>query len=128
MRDEFDHPRLGQALKARVPATSVPAAVDRQILAGARVHLARRSWRRWIAAAATIVVGGSVALVMLPGRTTPQQAQNTASLSTRTSADDINADGRTDILDALALARRGDAPAARIDAIAVAAVRLEGAP
>lgn len=96
------------------PRVSVPASVDRAVLTGARVHLARRRTRlfAWSAAAAVLVMGVSV--MLYTNRTQPESF----------AAADVNQDHVVDILDALTLARRGD-DAHRVDQIAEQAVRIE---
>jgi hypothetical protein len=81
----------------------VPPAVDEAVLSAARRHLEReeaprrvwQSWAPWAAAAASIVLLG----VFAPG-------YFKASKSREYSREDINHDGRVDILDAFALARK----------------------
>jgi hypothetical protein len=96
------------------PRVDVPASVDRAVLTGARVHLARRRTRffAWSAAAAVLVMGVSV---MLYTNHTPPESFAAA---------DINRDHQIDILDALTLARRGD-DANRVEEVAMRAVRIE---
>lgn len=101
--DDFDSPRLARDLTGlyRQPV-SVPPAVDEAVLAVARRRLAgrRRVMRivRWapLSAAAAIVLAVLLTRSLFWAR---PHAQGT------TVAEDVNGDGRVDILDAFALAR-----------------------
>ena len=127
-RDDFDDlpDDLRDALQREYPAPRVPAALDERVLAGARAHLARRT-RRPVslmrlfssvaaAAAAVVIVGISVHFARL----------DNAPFAERSAAvgDDVNRDGRLDILDALAAAQ-GGAPQPDVDRLARAVVRVE---
>jgi hypothetical protein len=92
----------------------IPPSVDDAVLRGARRYLRQSAglnrliqFPRWLAAAAAIILGALVAsLFFSPGR---QNAH---------AREDINADGRVDILDAFALARQLEArgiPELRLD-------------
>ena len=120
---------------------TVPADVDRQILANARRRLSRR--RRFVvfkhltaaAAAAAAAVAVVYFLGLRPPSPLPQPGPVAASVP-----GDVDGDGRVDILDAFALARRieareplddhldlngdGVVDAQDVDAIAHAAVKL----
>jgi hypothetical protein len=98
-----DGSRLADALRAqRRASVFIPPAVDASVLARARPHLARirpqRSLRRrtqWLALAACVAVFAVIAQ-MLFHRTEP---------SSTFAREDLNHDGRVDILDAFQLAR-----------------------
>ncbi len=106
----------------------VPAAIDDAVVAGARLRMRRHARRwRWFPVAAAVVL---VAVVLAP-----------ALIPRRELSGDLTRDGRVDIVDALALARRvesgepldrrwdvsGDGAVDRrdVDAIAARAVSLE---
>jgi hypothetical protein len=132
-------PRLAAALAAlHQERVFIPPQVDEAILPQAREHLgkgARRSARRrvlapWLAAAASLAIGAWVSQTLLL-----HKPDAPASLA----REDINGDGRVDILDALALARKIDRGTASqfdingdnrvdrqdVDAVAARAVKLE---
>jgi hypothetical protein len=142
MRDESsqDQPRLREALKGvYAPKQEVPPEVEEGILRRGRAVVGSRG-SRWriglfgaVAAAAVVLMAvGSWSWLFMD----PQP------LAVYADARDVNGDGRVDVLDAMSLARRleqGGAPAAGhdvnedgrvdqadVDAIAMAAVRLEG--
>jgi hypothetical protein len=108
MRHDGEEPkapaRLVAALKESAPRrVFVPPTVDDAVLASARRQLAKpqrtgygalRSWLLWPATATACLVLAGVGFFLLrqPG-------------SSRFAAEDINHDGRVDILDAFALAR-----------------------
>jgi hypothetical protein len=102
--DEPELPaRLSEALKAiYAPPEVIPSRVDDIILAQARDHLAgvaqsRRIVRfpRWLAAAAILLLAAVLGSLWFSNRRLPEVAR-----------EDINRDGRVDVLDAFALARR----------------------
>jgi len=131
--------RLSEELKALyTPSRVIPSRVDDAILAAAREHLARVAqsrrvvqFPRWLAAAALVALAAVLASLLLSVRHSPVMAR-----------EDINHDGRVDVLDAFALARRLQQGAATdrlfdingdgvvnqkdIDAITTRAVKLDG--
>lgn len=130
MSDELDNlpPKLKADLSRAVDRpVEIPAALDASILLAGRRHAGRRRWfRRGFEAAAVAAVlvitvwGGN--LLMTP--------------SSKPVAMDVDHNGRVDILDAYAMARKlpsgqdvngdGKVDQADVDAIAKAAVDLEG--
>jgi hypothetical protein len=97
----------------------VPPEVERTILSGVRAHLARRHrWVRWVAAGSAVAAVLLISFALVRQHAHRQVAQN-AVISVSSHAGDANGDGRIDIRDALALARRIDAgsvtPTARDD-------------
>jgi hypothetical protein len=150
---ETDAPRgLRDGLRALYGAApDVPDELDRAILSEARRRLPR--WRLItlrrlmpLAAAAAVLVVAGVALVRMQGPRAPEAAR--AAVARRAvetppaAMEDIDGDGRVDILDAFALARRvesGREPSRRhdlnrdgrvdradVELVAAAAVRLNG--
>lgn len=131
-------PRLVEALRQlRKERIFVPPQIDEQILAKARRHLGEAepqtapSWAGagwWAAAAAVIVAAGLTLFLFKPGAP-PSWA-----------AEDIDRNGRIDVLDAFALARLlqtrqtgpfdfnhdGRVDRLDVDVVATRAVRLEG--
>jgi len=114
--NDASEPRISAELASRLkalggPRVAVPPETDEAILSQARKHLASvtRSRRilklpRWLAAAAVVALCAWLS-----------HHWWTASAVAR---DDVNRDGRVDILDAFAVARRlqqGQAPAAQFD-------------
>lgn len=95
--------RLAQELKALyAPPRLVPPRVDDSVLAKARRYLAQvRELRpvirfpQWLAAAAAVILCGLIGWVWMPTKRNGAWAR-----------EDINHDGRVDVLDAFALARR----------------------
>jgi hypothetical protein len=142
-QNEADEPqlpaRLSEDLKALyAPPQVIPPRVDDAILAHAREHLASlaRSRRivhfpRWLAAAAVVALAAVLSSLWFSNRRLPEVTR-----------EDINRDGRVDVLDAFALARRLQQGAATdrlfdingdgvvdqkdIDAITTRAVKLDG--
>ena len=142
-QNDADEPRLparlSEDLKALyVPSRIIPPQIDASILAAAREHLAdaaqsRRivQYPRWLAAAAVVALAAVLASLWFSTRRSPELAR-----------EDLNRDGRVDVLDAFALARRLQQGAAAdrlfdingdgvvdqkdIEAIAVRAVKLDG--
>lgn len=118
---------------------AVPPEVDRAVLARARFHFvrARQQRVRWMAAAAAVAAGLllSICISMLAPRAAAPRLQTAAA------REDFNLDGRVDILDAFALARKAGAGGVSerrwdldgngvvdrrdADAIAMAAVRID---
>jgi hypothetical protein len=95
--------RLSEALRQwQEPRVSVPARVDEAILAQARVHLREIAapavvpFPNWLAAAAAIVAG--LGLTFLLSRTGPDVPAF--------AREDVDRNGRVDMLDAFALARK----------------------
>ena len=91
-----DHDKIPEALisalrEADKERVFVPREVDAAILAKANLNLARRKWRTapWLAAAAALVIAAFVMFTHTPK-----------------AREDVNRDGRVDIRDALALARK----------------------
>ena len=131
--------RLSEELKAHyTPPRVIASRMDDAILAAAREHLAhvtpgRRmvQFPRWLAAAAVVALAAVLASLLLSVRRSPVMAR-----------EDINRDGRVDVLDAFALARRlqqgvttdrlfdinGDGVVDQkdLDAITTRAVKLDG--
>jgi hypothetical protein len=145
--DPFGHdegtvpPKLAEALEAlHKERLFVPPQVDEMILARAQAHLAgvarRRARRRllvpWMAAAASVAVAAWVSQTLLYR----QQPTPPGSFVTR---EDVNGDGRVDILDAFMLAREIERTDARqpdldgdgrvdkrdVDVVAARAVKLD---
>jgi hypothetical protein len=145
--DQFGHddaavpPRLAEALAAlHKERLFVPPQVDEVILARAQAHLAgiarRRARRRalvpWMAAAASVAAAAWVSQTLLHR----QQPTPPGSVVAR---EDVNGDGRVDILDAFVLARQIERTDARqpdldgdgrvdkrdVDVVAARAVKLE---
>ena len=137
-------PRLADGLRRLYPpGSAVPPAVEGEILARARSHFARR--RRlnlilgWAAAASVAAAFLVLALCLRP--LAKMKQDGSAPPSTILAREDIDHNGRIDILDAFALARRlqsaqplgtafdlngdGRTSQADVDLIAMAAVRLE---
>ena len=95
--------RLGEALRQlQAPNVSVPARVDEAILAQARLHLREIAapavvpYPGWLAAAAAILAG--LGLTFLFSRTGPE--------GPTFAREDVDRNGRVDMLDAFALARK----------------------
>jgi hypothetical protein len=131
--------RLAEELKTfYAPQQVVPRRVDDAVLAVAREHLAGIAqsrgivrFPRWLAAAAVVALAAVLGSLLFSNRRLPDVAR-----------EDVNRDGRVDVLDAFALARRLQQGAAMdrlfdingdgvvdqkdIDAIATRAVRLDG--
>jgi hypothetical protein len=142
-QNEADEPRLPARLSEDLKALYaqprvIPQRVDDAILTLARKHLAglARSRRivhfpRWLAAAAAVALAAVLVSLWFSSRRLPEVAR-----------EDINHDGRVDVLDAFALARRLQQGAATesmldingdgvvdqrdIDAITTRAVKLDG--
>jgi len=122
---------LAQALGHPVEPIEIPAEVDEAILARAveRAAVVRRSRRRrrrrvlrWAAPAAA--VAAAVALVVVLPLTWSADP-GAASEAVAAGPDDVNRDGRVDILDAYALARSAtDAGRGDVERVALAAVSL----
>lgn len=128
--------RVVEALRASEPQPTVPPQLDAAILASARIAIRRRARSRWIIRA--VVASGAAAAVVAIGfrwSTHPDRQPQVAFVR-----EDLNRDGRVDILDAFYLARKLDAAGAPdksqdvngdgkvdrsdVDAIAAAAVRV----
>lgn len=116
MQDDPHIPvQLRQALKDRLAApVAVPSGFDAPLLILARAHLRRR---RWPGRAVAVASGVAAAVLIYAGIIGFAKSPDTRL------AMDINHDRQINILDALASARRGDAPHAAI--IASQVVRLE---
>ena len=154
-RDNLDSeaPRgLRDGLRALYGAApEVPGELDRAVLSEARRRLPRRrliTLRRLVplAAAAAVLVVAGVALIRAHGSRAPEPASAMKAMRAverpPVAVEDVNGDGRVDILDAFALARRvesGPTPGRRldlnrdgrvdrtdVDLVAAAAVRLNG--
>jgi hypothetical protein len=126
-----------RSLYGRAPG--IPAAVDDTILARAQRELAaRRRFRRWATGLkAGAGLAAAAALALAAWLWTPHAGSEGGNLAAR---EDMDGDGRVDIVDALHLARSiasGGASAgdmngdgrvdhADVDAIAARAVRLDG--
>jgi hypothetical protein len=125
-RDEFDlPPALRERLRRLHRSGPVPAAVDDLILADAHAAIRRNRWRRW--GVRTGGAAAAVAAVVMVGVLATSQfhaARGPVARNVPASADDLNVDGRVDVVDALLAAQSGDA--ARADRIATAAVKLTG--
>ena len=151
---EHDHeadPQIPDSLRHDLaelyqPKAYVPTEIDDQVLSRARRDLARhrphrRAWRWAFPGAGAAAAAAVVAMVIWLG----QQPSHRAELSLAQTAvmrEDIDRDGRVDILDAFALARRiqagqvlqpqwdlnrdGKINSADVDAIAAKAVALNG--
>jgi hypothetical protein len=95
--------KLVEALRGLQAAkVSVPMEVDEAVLAAARCHLQKTAparvipFPRWLAAAAAVVAAvGLLFLLSKPGRPVPAVAR-----------EDVDRNGRVDMLDAFALARK----------------------
>jgi hypothetical protein len=95
--------RLAQELKALyAPPQLVPARVDDSLLGKARRYLAQMRGLRpvirfpqWLAAAAAVILCALVGSLWLPSKRSGSLAR-----------EDLNLDGRVDVLDAFELARR----------------------
>jgi len=133
--------KLSEDLKALyAPSREISPEVDRAILAAAHAHLAGAAqnprivqFPRWLAAAAAVALAAVLGSLWLSNRRLPEVAR-----------EDINRDGRVDVLDAFALARRlqqgvatdrlfdinGDGLVDQkdIEAITTRAVKLDGRP
>ena len=105
-QNETDEPQLPARLSKELktlyaPSRLIPPQVDDAVLAQAREHLGSfaRSrilhFRRWLAAAALVALAAVLGSLWLFSRRLPEVAR-----------EDINRDGRVDVLDAFALARR----------------------
>lgn len=142
-QNEADEPQLPAKLPEELktlfaPPRLIPPRVDDAVLAQAREHLAgvARSRRivqfpRWLAAAAAVALAAVLASLWFSSRRSPELAR-----------EDINRDGRVDVLDAFALARRLQQGAATvrmfdingdgvvdqkdIEAVTTLAVKLDG--
>jgi hypothetical protein len=106
MSDELDPqlpPRLVQALKD-LPGVEVSSTMDASVLLRARSAIARNRRRRrllqWAGAAASLAAVIAVAVVVLHDR---HPARPTPTVALR---EDLDGNGRVDILDAFWLARR----------------------
>lgn len=145
-RDPDDSPQLSSDLRNLYrPMQPIPDALRREVMHQAKIGLGnvRRSWR-WgglgvVAAAAMVIFGFQFLLQQLakpdrsPSTTTPQQIAK---------RNDIDGNGRIDILDAFALAKRvegnskidpawdfnadGAVDRKDVDAVAQIAVQLNG--
>lgn len=121
--------QLTEALGAPIEPIGIPAEVDAAILARARERSAvvRRSRRRRRALWWAVPAAAAVTLALaLPATWSAEPAAPVAA-----GPDDINRDGKVDILDAYALARTArDARSAEVERVALAAVALGrgGAP
>lgn len=142
---DVDEPRLPARLSEELkglypPPRLIPQQADAAVLAQAREHLAGVGRRRrvvpfprWLAAAAAVALAAVLGSLWFSARRSPELAR-----------EDINRDGRVDVLDAFALARRlqqgatldrgfdfnGDGAVNQqdIDAITARAVKLDGRP
>jgi hypothetical protein len=142
-QNDADEPRLparlSEDLKALyAPPRVIPQRVDDAILTLARKHLPALArsrhivhFPRWLAAAAVVALAAVLVSLWFSSRRLPEVAR-----------EDINHDGRVDVLDAFALARRLQQGAATermldingdglvdqrdIDAITTRAVKLDG--
>jgi hypothetical protein len=124
--------QLAAALGAPIEPIAIPAAVDEAILALARerateVQRTRRRGRvlRW-AVPAGVAAAAAVALVLVLPVVSSREPAGASSAPVAAGPDDINRDGRVDILDAYALARaeRDAARPGEIERVALAAVAL----
>jgi hypothetical protein len=131
--------KVSEELKSLcAPPRLIPPQVDDAILSAARAHLAvvtqSRRWvqfPRWLAAAAVVALAAVLGSLWISNRRLPEVAR-----------EDIDRDGRVDVLDAFALARRLQQGAATdrlfdingdgvvnqkdINAITTRAVKLDG--
>jgi hypothetical protein len=121
---------------------TVPPAVDESILTTARAGLARR-WRHRLMVKWSAAVAAAAAVVLVSVRIGMHPVERGGIGTVATRVEDLNGDGRVDILDAFVLARRikgGDALQKSwdvngdgfvdqhdVDAIAQAAVKVDGA-
>ncbi len=134
--EDFDLPgELIQGLARLDPSVAVLSPeTDRRIAEAVRAHFGERRPRRARPAARRWAMVGSLAASLLVGvlfwRTyTPVETTRLARVASV--ADDIDGSGTVDILDAFALARvepggRGAAARAKIDALAMSIVALDG--
>jgi hypothetical protein len=95
--------KLSEGLKSlHAPPRVIPPRVDDAILAAAREHLAGVApehrivlFPRWLAAAAVVALAAVLGSLWFSNRRLPEVAR-----------EDLNRDGRVDVLDAFTLARR----------------------
>lgn len=146
---EYAEPTLPQALKEDLaalyrPDVSVPVEADQAVLGAARAHFARQRRRRMILRLAPLAAAAAaVILLAIPAiQSVRTQARRAAPAALAARPEDIDRNGRVDILDAFTLARQleagaaaepgwdvnydGDVDGADVDAIAMLAVRING--
>ena len=112
-------PRLVAELK-RLPQRLIfiPRTLDEGILAAARCHLARRQGPKWKLFFPWIATAAALVLLVAIIQQFHQQSGSTGRAGGRFALEDVNHDGRVDILDAFALARQlkaGGAPNLQLD-------------
>jgi hypothetical protein len=140
--DDASEPRIPARLAAELkalyaPPRLVPPQVDASVLGKARRYLAKMRGLRpvirfpqWLAAAAVVALAALIGSLLFPSK-----------LRTSLAREDINRDGRVDVLDAFALARQlqrgaitdqkfdfnadGVVDQKDIDAVAARAVKVE---
>jgi len=125
--NEAKYEALGSALRKAEERrrTFVPPTLDEAILKQARAHFGgseRREprgsfWWSWI-------LGASLAAIALCFVLLRPNAEKPRAFA----KEDINHDGQVDILDAMTLAKTGTASASEVEALALAAVRLDRKP
>jgi hypothetical protein len=146
---ECAKPTLPQALEEDLaalyrPDVSVPVEVDQAVLGAARAHFARQRRRRMILRVAPLAAAAAaVILLVIPVlRFARPQGREAAPGVLAATPEDIDRNGRVDILDAFTLARQleagaaaepgwdvnydGDVDGADVDVIAMLAVRING--
>ncbi len=146
---EHAEPTLPQALTDDLATLyradlSVPGELDEAVLTTARAHFARQRRRRLILRWAPLAAAAAaVILLAIPAlQSVRTQARRAAPPDLAVRPEDIDRNGRVDILDAFTLARQleagaaaepgwdvnydGDVDGADVDAIAMLAVRING--
>jgi hypothetical protein len=134
-------------LRARLSALygngpAISRGVDERILGAAREEMARRVRMRWVMRYAIGSVAAAAAVVLIVMRTTHQDQPPAKNGAAVVAAEDLNRDGKIDILDAYLMARSLAAKEAMagewdfnhdgmvdgrdVDVIALAAVKLKG--
>jgi hypothetical protein len=114
------------------PAVRVPPEVDRLIQSSARAQLAKRNRLRWIVGWVGGTAAAAAAVTVMVYVNRPDRAAPTP-VATR--VEDVNGDGKVDILDAYVLAKGlksvdvnkdGKVDQGDVDAVAAAAVKVGG--
>lgn len=118
--DETLDPKAPKALRKDLvdlylykTAPAVPSAVDRAILGMARRRFARRRWLVTLGWAGPIAAAAAIVLAVLIADPFTGQDRSPATPAEVTAREDIDRNGRIDILDAFALARKLEAGSER---------------